>query len=301
MAWRSVHISNPARLNCADGQIVIQQDQGQVTIPIEDVACLILDTPQVSLTGALLSDCMQLGVVILIPDGSHHPAGLALPFHRHHAQAHVAHQQIAISQPLKKRLWQRLVMAKIANQSAVLMGHAPKQAAILGEMIRQVGSGDPDNREAQAARLYWSHWQDDFIRSDDNDLRNARLNYGYAVVRAALARAVVASGLLPAFGLFHSSKSNAFNLVDDLIEPFRPFVDRLVRDDLPPLTSPQLSLDDRRLLAGILTCPCRMGTEQVTILAASEMIADSLVQCLDRNSAALLRLPKLDPAQLDPT
>lgn len=230
MAWRGLHISQPARLTHRKTQIVIERDDDEetLTFPVEDVAWIILDTPQVSLTGSLLSALAENGVALIVPDAKHHPAGMLLSFHQHYAQAAVAHSQVSISLPLKKRMWQRLVVAKIENQAAVLRAIGSDEAKALSAMAGRVGSGDPNNLEAQAARAYWSRLFEGFRRHDE-DRRNGLLNYGYAVVRAALARACAASGLLPAFGLHHNSRLNAFNLVDDLLEPFRPSVDRMAR------------------------------------------------------------------------
>ena len=294
MAWRGVHISQPARLKHRDRQLVVSQDDGEVSLAIEDIAWLILDTPQISITGSLLSALAESGVAMIVPDAKHHPAGVLLPFHQHYAQAHIAHAQVAISQPLKKRMWQSLVVAKIANQAELLaiLGH--ERAGTLLAMSGRVGSGDPDNIEAQAARVYWSALFDNFVRANEDDRRNSLLNYGYAVVRAAIARACVASGLLPAFGLHHASKSNAFNLVDDLIEPFRPNVDRLAHSRANECENENLTLDDRRHMAGILNDTIMLGRERLTVLAATEAVATSLVRAIENRSAALLQLPSFE-------
>lgn len=212
MAWRGVHISKPARLNFRDRQLIVSQDDGEVSLSVEDIAWLILDTPQISITGSLLSALAENGVVMIVPDTKHHPAGVLLPFHQHHAQASIAHMQVNISLPLKKRLWQKLIVAKIRNQAMLLEQLGRPHAKALYAMAERVGSGDPDNIEAQAARNYWPALFSDFTRGNENDWRNALLNYGYMVVRAAIARACVASGLLPAFGIHHESQMNAFNL-----------------------------------------------------------------------------------------
>lgn len=297
MAWRGVHISQPARLTHRDRQLVVGQEDGEVSLAVEDIAWLILDTPQVNITGSLLSVLVESGVAMIVPDAKHHPAGVLLPFHRHHAQAHIAHAQIATSRPLKKRLWKALVVAKVLNQAGLLdqlgRGHS---AATLRAMAGRIGSGDPDNIEAQAARLYWSALFEKFIRADEKDRRNALLNYGYAVVRAAIARASVASGLLPAFGIHHASKSNAFNLVDDLIEPFRPFVDKLAHDRAEETGSDTLTVGDRRYMAAILNRNITLGRERMTLLAGTEAVAASLVRAIENSSAALLTLPSLDGA-----
>jgi len=229
MAWRGLHLTQPARLSLADGQLVVNQDSGVVRLALEDVAWIVLDTQQTSLTGALLAACMEAGIAIIVSDDKHMPNGIALPFHRYFRQGETARRQIEIGAPLAKRLWQAIVVRKIENQAAILYACKAEGMAPLKAMARLVGSGDPDNVEARAARHYWGHLFEDFRRDDDSDRRNKLLNYGYAVVRAAIARGIVAVGLLPALGLKHASVSNAFNLADDLMEPFRPFVDRLAQ------------------------------------------------------------------------
>ncbi|MGZ9033819.1 MAG: type II CRISPR-associated endonuclease Cas1 [Rhodospirillales bacterium] len=295
MAWKGVHLSRPARLAQADRQLLVRQDEGEVRLPLEDVAWIILDTPQATMTSALLAACMEEGVAIIITDARHHPSGIVLPFHRHHRQAGVAGMQIEAGTPLKKRLWQSVVRAKIENQAATLDMCGRHGARWLREMGKRVRSGDPANSEAQAARYYWGCLFEEFSRSDVADRRNSLLDYGYAIVRAAVARALVAYGLLPALGLRHASATNAFNLADDLLEPFRPFVDSLVFSLLraaPDVADRQLSLQDRRSLAGILAATACVGEETMTLLAASEVVAASLVRGLEQKSAALLRLPR---------
>lgn len=293
MAWRGVHISQPARLKYRNKQLVVDQDEGSVSLSIEDIAWLILDTPQVSLTGSLLSALAGAGVAMIVPDDKHHPSGVLLPFHQHHAQAHIAHAQVGMSLPLKKRMWQSIIVAKITNQAATLDALGRDRAQTLRAMSGRVGSGDPDNIEAQAARAYWSALFDKFTRSDESDRRNSLLNYGYAVVRAAIARACVASGLLPAFGLHHASKANAFNLVDDLIEPFRPFVDLSAYARARETEGNVLTVDDRRHMANVLNDTALIGAERMTLLAATEATAMSLVRAIEHSSALLLQLPEL--------
>lgn len=298
MAWRGLHISNPARLTQRSRQIVVEPDSGdgKMTFPIEDIAWIILDTPQISISGSLLSALAENGVVLIVPDAKHHPAGMLLSFHQHHAQAAIAHSQIAMSQPLKKRLWQKLVCAKIENQAAVLRSVGDDYANALTAMAGRVGSGDPDNVEAQAARAYWQRLFEGFRRHDE-DRRNGLLNYGYAVVRAALARACAASGLLPAFGVHHHSRTNAFNLVDDLLEPFRPVVDRMAHLRAGDSDQHEIDVEDRRHMAGILSESISIGQDRMTILAATEAVAASLVRAIDGANASLLKVPALPLAR----
>lgn len=291
MAWKGLHLSRPARLNTADGQIVVAQDDGEARVPLEDVAFIVLDAPHATLTSTLISACMEAGVVIVSVDARHTPNGMTLPFHSHHRQAGVAAMQIALGEPFKKRCWQRIAVAKIENQAAHLES-AGRDDRALRAMARLVGSGDPDNVEARAAREYWRALFADFTRDDASDLRNKMLNYGYAVARAGVARALVAYGLLPAFGLHHASVTNAFNLADDVLEPFRPFVDALAASRAKDRDkTDDLSLDDRRAMAGVLLANARVGAETVSLLVATEKAAESLVQAMEASSAALLRLP----------
>ena len=163
-------------------------------------------------------------------------------------------------------------------------------------MVHLVGSGDPDNTEARAARAYWPRLFIDFIREDVTDKRNALLNYGYAIARSAVARALVAVGLLPAFGLNHASLANAFNLADDMVEPFRPFVDQQVwiLTTRGTVNEGETTVEERRALASILTTTATFGAETVSLLTATEQAAESLVRAMQTNSAAVLQLPRMN-------
>jgi CRISPR-associated protein Cas1 len=297
VAWRGLHLTQPARLSMARGQIVVAQDEGEVRLALEDLAWIVLDSPRSTLTGALLSACMAGGVAVIVTDETHTPSGVALPFGRHHRQADVARVQAEASRPLKKRLWQTVVQAKIRNQAAALEAVGRFGSGVLREMAGRVGSGDPGNVEAQAARYYWGQLWTGFKRSDEGDRRNMLLNYGYAVVRSGVARALVASGLIPAFGLHHASVSNAFNLADDLFEPFRPFVDVLAWRTAPDGAACRepLSLADRRTMATALLAEARMDDDVVTLLVAAERASESLVRCFDARAVTGLDLPELVP------
>jgi CRISPR-associated protein Cas1 len=297
MAWRGLHLTRPSRLALADGQIVVRQDEGEVRLALEDIGWVVLDTPQASLTSALISACMAAGVVVVSTDARHVPNGMLLPFHTHHRQAGVARLQVAAGGPLRKRLWQRIVRAKIGNQAAALEA-CGRTAGPMRAMARLVESGDPGNVEARAAREYWGRLFPSFVRENGGDLRNMLLNYGYAVVRAGVARAVVAHGLLPSLGLHHDSAANGFNLADDLVEPFRPVVDRLVWEmtERGIRREGEPALEERRRLAGLLAAEVRMGRETVSALVAAEQTAASLVRVLEGAGAAGLALPALPAA-----
>lgn len=297
MAWRGLHISRPATLTLKQRRVEIAQDEGTLAFPLEDISWIVLDTQQVMLSGPLIAACMEAGIVLVSADAKHMPCGVVLPFHQHFRQAEVGPLQIAASAPLKKRLWQRIVRRKIENQSALLRGIDTGAADTLASMARRVRSGDPENVEARAARVYWSKLWPAFVRRDDEDRRNGLLNYGYAVVRAALARALVAYGLLPAFGLQHSSVANAFNLADDLIEAYRPMVDALAVErwrEQPDKDA--LDLDDRRAMAAVLNRNVRLGEETVQILTAVEQSTASLVRAFEAGIPRELLTPRFPDA-----
>ena len=259
---------------------------------IEDIAWVVIDTPQVTLTTSLISACMDAGVSLITTDAQHLPSGITLPYHRHHRQADVANLQLQASLPLRKRLWQMVVHTKITNQAKALE-LCTGNSSPLHAMVHLVGSGDPDNVEARAARGHWGRLFRGFVRERSSDKRNMLLNYGYAVMRSGIARAATASGLIPSIGINHASSTNAFNLADDLVEPFRPFVDRLVwqMSDHGTISTGEPSVDERRQLAGILLESCTVGTEQVTLLVASEWMSESLVRAMETGSAAMLQTP----------
>jgi CRISPR-associated protein Cas1 len=293
MAWKGVHITRPARISLTDGQLTVGQDDGEARISLEDIAFVVLDEPRVTLTGAAISACMESGVVLITTDARHTPSGLTLPFHRHHRQSGIAARQIEASAPLRKRLWQALVRAKIDNQAEHLSRRGSPAASALSAMAALVASGDPDNIEARAARDYWRALFSDFVRDDAGDLRNKALNYGYAVTRACVARAVVAYGLLPSIGVHHASQSNSFNLADDLFEPFRPSVDAAVAalSSGRPRTD-ELTREDRRTLAALPMGDAVIGTETMTLLAATEKTAESLARAFEAGDARSLVVPR---------
>lgn len=294
MAWKGVHITRPARVSLTHGQLNIVQEDGEAHVPLEDAAYLILDDLRVTLTGAVIAACMDAGVAVITTDSRHTPSGLTLPFHRHHRQAGVAQRQLEVSIPRRKRIWQALVRAKIENQATLLTERGHPDAAALRAMIALVASGDSGNVEARAARDYWRSLFDGFIRDDASDLRNKALNYGYAVVRACVARAIVACGLLPSIGVHHASQVNSFNLADDLFEPFRPLVDRAVvglAEGREPVS--ELTKDDRRALAALPLGDLDLSGEVMTLLAATERAAESLVRAFESGDAKALRLPSL--------
>jgi len=212
------------------GQMVIERDgQPETTLPLEDVAVIVVSHPQAVFTNAVYSEFLKLGGTVVLCDQHHNPAGLLLPLVGHSTQQERFEAQAAAPLPLKKRLWGQIVRAKVARQGAVLRAACGDDAG-LGAMALRVRSGDTGNLEALAAQRYWPRLFGDpaFRRRRDGDGPNGLLNYGYAVLRAAVARAICASGLHPSLGLHHCNRYDAFCLADDLMEPFRPVVDAAI-------------------------------------------------------------------------
>lgn len=295
MAWRGVLLSREARLRLDQSCCLVETDEGPVRLAFEDIAYLVLETPAATLTSALLARFAEAGVLVLTCDDKHLPNGALLPLQGHFRQVATLRRQLRLPDGLKKRLWQRLVQGKVRNQGRVLELLGRPGAAALLAMAERVAPGDPEQIEARAAREHFERLFPRFRRRhDDPDPRNAMLNYAYALLRAGLARGLAAQGFHPAIGIWHDSVDNAFNLADDLIEPFRPIADLHVArladrregkgDDLTP--------SDRRELARLLVAEIRMMGEIVTVVTAIERMADGLLDALQRKDPDLLPLPE---------
>ena len=232
MAWRVIAIENPARLSLRDNQLVIAQDV-EATLPIEDIDSLILDGYGITTTTNLLTALATNGTTTIICDEKHLPASVLLPYSQHSRQAKVSRQQLSTSQPLKKQLWQQIIISKITNQADVLRARELDDST-LRSLANDVKSGDTSNRESIAARIYFDQILGDATRRKPI-WHNAALNYGYAMVRSHIARHIAARGLVASQGLFHHNELNSFNLADDLIEPYRATVDLYIFEKVAPL------------------------------------------------------------------
>lgn len=297
MGWRSVVITQPAYLSFADRALQIRQGEQQAKVPLEDVSVVLLDNSQITVTGQLLSACADAGILLLTVDASHHPNGLYLPFTPHSRALQMMRAQLAMKQPLRKRLHQRLIRQKLLNHAAVLQsaGEADVASLILSWADR-VRSGDPDNLEAQAAQRYFpALFGRGFLRSQPVWV-NSALNYGYAILRAALARSLVCHGFLPAFGVFHRSEQNAFNLADDLIEPFRALVDAEVLA-MCPVDGDGLAPNHKQCLVRLLhkdISTTKHAGGRCTVLAAIDACVMSLGRIVLSGSAAdALVMPRI--------
>ena len=294
MAWRVVAIENPARLSLRDNQLVIAQDV-EATLPIEDIDSLILDGYGITTTANLLTALATKGTTTIICDEKHLPASVLLPYSQHSRQAKVSRQQLAMSQPLKKQLWQRVVEQKIVNQADVLRMVRLDDMSIR-KHASDVKSGDTSNRESIAARIYFDQLLDDATRRKPI-WHNAALNYGYAMVRSHIARHITARGLVASQGIFHHNELNSFNLADDLIEPYRAAVDLYILEKVAPYhiddRDTSLTKHDRQLIIDILNYYVIMNGKKFTIKHAVERTVESFIECIEVKEARKLLLPKI--------
>jgi CRISPR-associated protein Cas1 len=298
MIKRTIEISQePAHLTVRLNQLILQRDGQTVgSVPCEDLGIVISDHPRTTYSHAALATLAESDAVLVVCGRDHLPAAVLLPMSDHSQIVWRVQDQISVGRPRKKQLWKQIVKAKIRAQAENLSPDLPEHRLLLN-LARDVRSGDPDNLEAQAARFYWRAWliggpsngAEVFRRDPDGARPNGLLNYGYAVLRAAVARAVVAAGLLPVFGLKHSNRSNAFCLADDLLEPLRPMVDDRVRtlywegrDNLDQRTKGEL-LD-------LLTREVRTGEQTGPLFVALHRFVASLVRCF-RDEQRELEIP----------
>jgi len=238
MIKRTLFFGNPAYLSTRNEQLVVNfpaEEKAEVTIPIEDLGYIVLEDPQITITNGLLMKLVQNKTAVITCDKQHLPCSFLQPLVGHTEQTERIRYQLEASLPLKKNLWQQTVQVKIENQAAHLRGRN-KNELKLKRWASEVKSGDGDNHEAYAAAYYfqniYSELVSDFSRNQKGMAPNNLLNYGYAILRAVVARALVSSGMLPSVGIFHRNKYNAFCLADDIMEPYRIYVDAVVYEIL---------------------------------------------------------------------
>lgn len=291
MVWRSVVINQPARLKREHFALVIEQKES-ARVPFEDIAVIVLNNREITLTHPVLSACAEYGIGLYSTGDNHQPNGVFLPFLPHSRATRMQRLQLDLDKPTTKRAWSRIVQIKIQNQALCMQLLDVKGADRLASYARRIRSGDAGNLEAQASAYYFPQVFGRSFHRSQNNWVNAALDYGYAVMRGACARALVAHGMLPSLGLFHSSEQNAFNLADDLIEPYRPVVDLHVAQQPPKDQSDLLPLDKAGLVS-LLNVDVAMPRGSMTVLASIEQAAESLARLYDGGNEQLLELPSL--------
>ena len=302
MIKQTLYFGNPAYLSMKNKQMLIRlpessDNHSEISRPVEDIGVVILDHRQITITQGLMTALLENNAAVIHCNDAHHPVGLMLNLDGHSLQTQRFRAQIEATEPLKKQLWQQTVIRKIENQAALLQ-LLGKDVKTLDFMIRNVKSGDPDNFEARAAAYYWGQLFSvhipDFIRDRGGEPPNNMLNYGYAILRAAVARALVGSGLLPTLGIFHRSQYNAYCLADDVMEPYRPFVDRAVFEfmqagnEIPE----DLNLEAKQHLLKVLQHDVRFDRDRSPLVVGLTKTTASLSACFE-GTKRKINYPKL--------
>ena len=297
MIKKTLCFSNPAYLSLKNSQLVIRlpevescdnlsdsfKQQSERTIPIEDIGVILLDNKRITITSSALEALIENNSAVITCDSKNMPIGLLLPLCGNTTQNERFRMQVDASLPLKKQLWQQTIKQKISNQAKILSIYTNADVGCMYAWADKVRSGDPDNLEARAAAYYWKNiFTDisDFVRGRDGEPPNNLLNYGYAILRAVVARSLVASGLLPTLGIHHHNRYNAYCLADDVMEPYRPYVDGLVLD-IMCLTNDysELTKDIKIRLLSIPVLDTTIGGKKSPLMIATQQTTASLYKC----------------------
>ena len=296
MIKKTLYFGNPAYLSLRNAQLIIRLPEvvdndtlpeyfkqvSEVSKPIEDIGVIVLDHKQITITSGVLEAFLENNCAVLTCDSKSMPVGLLLPLHGNTTQNERFRQQLDASLPLSKQLWQQTIKAKIENQAAVLKECTGEEIKCMKVWAANVRSGDPDNQEARAAAYYWKNLFriEGFTRDRDGIPPNNLLNYGYAILRAVVARGLVASGLLPTLGIHHHNRYNAYCLADDIMEPYRPYVDRLVYDMVKQGANyAELTKDLKVRLLTIPTLETTIAGKRSLLMVAVGQTTASLYKC----------------------
>lgn len=295
MLKRTLVFSSPMILSLKNQQIEIAYKDSPDdirTAPIEDTGVVLLENQQTSITLPLLNALAENEVLVVICNSKGMPSALIQSMNSNNLQGETLRNQISCGEVLKKQLWKQVVEAKIKNQAS-LLNSVGEDGNVLRPLYSNVRSGDVDNREGIAARIYFQHlFGEGFVRNRDEPGVNALLNYGYSILRAATCRAIVSSGLLPAIGIYHHNRSNAYPLADDLMEPFRPFVDEVVYD-LAMRGKTELAKDVKGELISVLYADTMYEKTKRPLSVGLSMTTASMVKCLSKeiNTLSMPSMP----------
>ena len=291
MIKRTLYFGNPTRLSIQQQQLLIKTDEKEVAVAIEDIGVVVIDHYQVSVTHAVLHKLLENNAAVITCNDKHHPTGLLLNLDGHTQQSEKFKAQIEASEPLKKQLWQQTIKAKINNQSAVLEKWEIDNS-YLKRYAQLVLSGDTTNQEAQAARYYWKMLCNEedpfFVRERFGEYPNNFLNYGYAILRATVARGLVSSGLLPTLGIHHRNKYNAYCLADDIMEPYRPYIDHLVKVIMLETSEQELTTDIKRRLLNIPNIDLKIDGKDSPLMVGLQRTTASLAKCFEGETKKIL-------------
>lgn len=285
MLKRTLFFGQPYHLNTENAQLKATcKKSGEIrAVPIEDIGFIVFEHPQITFTQSVMQHLSANNTAVVFCDKKHHPSSMLLHLDTHQVQTERFKAQISASEPLKKRLWQQTIKVKIKNQAEVLDKTKGQGAAALLHLSHHVLSGDSANQEAQAARRYWPQlFGKSFSRDRYGSAPNPALNYGYAILRAAVARALSGSGLLPTLGIHHRNKYNSFCLADDIMEPYRPLVDLLVyKMQTEGLNCSDLGQAEKMALLNLLTMDVQINQKKSPLMVGLSQTTASLSRCFE--------------------
>lgn len=288
MIKRTLCFSHPAYLSLRNKQLSVRLEkhegelEREATIPVEDIGFVVLDHRQITITHGALSALLDNNASVVTCNESHMPVGLMLPLEGNTIQSERFQSQLSASLPLRKQLWQQTVQQKILNQAALLRELYNIETGNMKTWAAEVHSGDSTNLEGRAAAFYWSQMFPsipNFSRDREGVYPNNMLNYGYAILRAVIARALVGSGMLPTLGIHHHSRYNAYCLADDIMEPYRPFVDRLVVETMAECCDVEVTTAIKRRLLSVPTLEVRINGQRSPLMVAASQTTASLARC----------------------
>ena len=290
MIKRTIDVSRASYLHLKNKQLLIDQNGETVgKVPVEDLGILVLEHPAISITQGLILACQKNNVAVVFCDERHLPYSTLLPLSEgNQLHSKVLRQQIKISQPSKKQLWKNIIQEKIRQQAHTLK-QLGKPHEVFLSLSSKVKSGDSGNLEAEAARKYWPLLMGKgFVRDFEAEGANALLNYGYSIVRAMIARALVGTGLHPALGLFHHNQYNGLALADDLMEPFRPWVDRVVYKLVTEEPDTKINKESKQKLLELPGKQVLWEKKEKPLLVVSHLLASRLKQAYEDSSLLLI-------------
>ncbi len=310
MIKKTLCFTNPVYLSLRNAQLLLRlpevetndnlpsqlKKEAERTIPIEDIGVVILDHQRITVTSGVLEALLENNCAVITCNQKSMPVGLFLPLYGNTTQNERFRHQIAASLPLRKQLWQQTIKQKILNQEYVLKANTSHPTNTLRVWANSVRSGDPENIEARAAAFYWKNIFPElptFVRDRDGIPPNNLLNYGYAILRAVIARALVGSGLLPTLGIHHHNRYNAYCLADDIMEPYRPYVDQLVIDIIRQTDDYSILTKEMKMqLLGIPMIDVRIGGKRSPLMIAAQQTTASLYRCFS-GEARLISYPEM--------
>ncbi|MBL0687764.1 MAG: type II CRISPR-associated endonuclease Cas1 [Sulfurospirillum sp.] len=281
MSFKQIFIKTKSYLSYKNNSMSVKNEFTETLVSLDDIDIVLVENQQTTITSALLSNMAKVNISVIFVDNKYHPSAISMGLYKNSRTAKIQKAQIVTKKPQLNRLWQNIIYSKILNQADILK--RVKDGDYLYSLLKRVTSGDKKNIEALAASYYFRKlFGEDFYRNNSKDNRNIALNYGYSIIRSSIARHIIAYGLNPSFGIWHSSELNSFNLADDFIEPFRPIVDYYVLNNISKENP--ISSQNKQELVGLLYCKVINSQNQQTLVneAIKNLVASYQSFCLKK-------------------